>query len=126
MADKPYRFQLRRLKGWTMPPNSVSVARPGPLGNPFVVGTHGTVERCVYLHKALLAGLISLSDSVPVETQTAHYNAVMTAIPTHRGKNLGCFCRPDRPCHADALLGIFNHPFADKTVSGLECLGMNQ
>lgn len=31
----PKRFQLRRTKGWRLPPNTVSVARPGPYGNPF-------------------------------------------------------------------------------------------
>jgi hypothetical protein len=25
-----------------------------------------------------------------------------------RGKNLGCWCRPDQPCHADVLLDLAN------------------
>jgi hypothetical protein len=29
----PVRVQLRPTKGWRMPPNTVSVARPGPFGN---------------------------------------------------------------------------------------------
>lgn len=31
------RVQLRRVKGWRMPPNTVVVARPTILGNPFRV-----------------------------------------------------------------------------------------
>jgi len=31
----PVRVQLRRIKGWRMPENTRSVARPGPFGNPF-------------------------------------------------------------------------------------------
>jgi len=31
----PVRIQRRRVKGWKMPPNTVSVTRPGKWGNPF-------------------------------------------------------------------------------------------
>jgi hypothetical protein len=36
-AQAPIRVQLSRKKGWRMPPNTVSVARPGPFGNPYIV-----------------------------------------------------------------------------------------
>lgn len=32
---KPQRIQRKRVKGWRMPPNTVSVTRPGKFGNPF-------------------------------------------------------------------------------------------
>ena len=32
---KPVRIQRKRTKGWKMPPNTVSVTRPGKWGNPF-------------------------------------------------------------------------------------------
>lgn len=32
---KPVRIQRKRVKGWRMPPNTVSVTRPGKWGNPF-------------------------------------------------------------------------------------------
>jgi hypothetical protein len=32
---KPIRVQRKRAKGWKMPPNTVSVTRPGKWGNPF-------------------------------------------------------------------------------------------
>jgi hypothetical protein len=31
----PERIQRKRVKGWKMPPNTVSVTRPGKWGNPF-------------------------------------------------------------------------------------------
>lgn len=31
----PERIQLKRVKGWRLPPNAVSVARPTRYGNPF-------------------------------------------------------------------------------------------
>ena len=38
MPDTPQRIQLSRAKGWRMPADTVSVARPGKWGNPFRVG----------------------------------------------------------------------------------------
>lgn len=32
---KPIRIQRRRVKGWKMPANTISVTRPGKWGNPF-------------------------------------------------------------------------------------------
>ena len=34
---KPVRVRLSRKKGWKLPPDTVSVARPGRWGNPFSV-----------------------------------------------------------------------------------------
>ncbi len=36
-TTKPVRVQLSRRKGWMMPPNTVSVARPARWGNPFAI-----------------------------------------------------------------------------------------
>ena len=33
----PQRIQRKRTKGWKMPPNTVSVCRPGKYGNPFYI-----------------------------------------------------------------------------------------
>lgn len=52
----PERVQLRRRKGWTLPPNTVVVSRPGKWGNPFVVGTHGTRQECVNRFAYLVVG----------------------------------------------------------------------
>ena len=57
MIAQPIRVQLRRTKGWRMPVNTVTVARPTKWGNPFMVnecreaGFQGTdqqiASRCV-------------------------------------------------------------------------------
>lgn len=39
----PERIQLRRTKGWRMPPDTVKVDRTTKWGNPFVVGKPGGV-----------------------------------------------------------------------------------
>ena len=87
----PERIQLKRIKGWRMPPNTVKVTRPGRYGNPFVVGRDGTVEECIAKFKA----------EMPDFAKQAYRNEL-------RGKNLACFCPLDRPCHADYLLEISN------------------
>lgn len=35
MPDTPRRIQLRRTKGWRIPPSTVVVARPSMWGNPW-------------------------------------------------------------------------------------------
>jgi len=87
----PERIQLKRVKGWRMPPNTVKVTRPGRYGNPFVVGRDGTAEECIAKFKA----------EMPDFAKEAYRNEL-------RGKNLACFCPLDRPCHGDILLKIAN------------------
>lgn len=98
---KPIRVQLSRRKGWRMPANTVSVARPTKYGNPHSVGycyecrVDHTREEAVAKFRALL------SEFVP--SQFAEL----------RGKNLACWCKLGKlgePCHADVLLEIANAP----------------
>lgn len=92
-----------------MPENTISVARPGPLGNPFVVGKDGTRERCVELYRLLLGGYLCLTSGPSIAEQEAVIAAVRDRLPSLRGKNLACWCRNDgKPCHADVLLELAN------------------
>lgn len=108
MTGMPQRIQLSRRKGWRMPENTVTVARPGPWGNPFIVGKHGDAAYCVDLYKALLAGLIRVGadpDAAALE-RTRQFVADNAGELT--GKNLACWCKSGAPCHADVLLKIAN------------------
>lgn len=96
--DKPHRVQLSRKKGWRMPPDTLSVARPGKWGNPYVFSeAEGGRSRAVAAYRDLL---FAFDDPV--------------GWPEHigelRGKNLACWCRLDQPCHADVLLELANRP----------------
>jgi hypothetical protein len=89
----PKRIQLSRRKGWRMPPNTVSVARPGKWGNPFRVGKDAAnAAQAVALFRDWA---IAPYGSVPDPTEL-------------RGKNLACWCPLDQPCHADVLLELAN------------------
>jgi hypothetical protein len=112
--EQPKRIQRKRIKGWKMPPNTVSVTRPGKWGNPFKVGQ--------------TYNIIDLPTNVPVysDSNTLTISRPSTAVsiyekwlkdqmragnldPTElRGKNIACFCHPDEWCHGDVLLQYAN------------------
>jgi hypothetical protein len=84
----PERVQLRRTKGWRMPPNTVKVDRSTKWGNPWFV-TH---------------------EISAVQAVTWFRNEHVGSLPVAelRGKNLACWCPLDKPCHADVLLELAN------------------
>jgi hypothetical protein len=67
-------------------PFDVYIGRPGPWGNPFVIGLDGA------------RGTVLRKYKVWVKKQPG----LMTRLGELRGKRLGCFCAP-LPCHGDVL-----------------------
>lgn len=110
MSESPRRIQLRRAKGWRMPPDTVKVDRTTKWGNPFVVGIDGTAEDCVHLYIRLLSGLICLTAAASTEAQILARGHAAHQIGELHGKNLACWCRQGKPCHADVLLKLANAP----------------
>lgn len=112
---QPVRIQRKRVKGWKMPENTVSVTRPGKWGNPFVCikedgywwikdmdgnywdlrhsEKYSATKRCIELYGAWIEGKILIKENNLKELE---------------GKNLACFCPLDQPCHADVLLKLSN------------------
>lgn len=101
------RIQLRRKRGWKMPPNTVKVDRSTPWGNPFVTSKHGTQEECVRLFIVLIAGHACLSTN-NLKEQLAFLNHFRENLEDLRGKNLACWCQKGTPCHGDVLLHLSN------------------
>lgn len=101
-ATHPKRIQLRRTKGWRMPPNTVKVDRSTKWGNIFVAGRPNPLipgavvadRRHAYL---LFRAHAPLNDDL-----------VEAARRELRGLNLGCWCSPDEDCHADVYLDLAN------------------
>jgi hypothetical protein len=113
MGEAPQRVQLRRTKGWRMPPNTVSVARPGKFGNPFTVGCNPS-----HFSTALPSLCTSVEQAVVCFRYYADSFITITSgrwIEPLRGKNLGCWCKLDQPCHADVLLELANAPETART-----------
>lgn len=122
----PERIRLSRQKGWRLPADAVSVARPGRWGNPFKVGQ----RRMVFTELGwgpvsdrepgpILDGTIA--NVVLVETReqaVAMYRMWLVSVLASEwpldlslltGHDLACWCPLDGgPCHADVLLSIAN------------------
>jgi Domain of unknown function (DUF4326) len=125
----PIRVQLSRRKGWRMPPNTVSVARPGRWGNPFFVAIVGR-ERAVSMFRELMRGFFSgpaladLSDEqfATVYAAKTKFEKRIGALYLRSsaryelaGKNLACWCPLPAEgeqdlCHAAVLLDVANDP----------------
>lgn len=98
----PVRVQRSRARGSRIPPNTVYVGRPGPWGNPYVVGTPGIPDAATAV--ALYREWAADWDS-PGHPAFKHSRE---ALDTLRGKNLACWCAIGEPCHADVLLELAN------------------
>jgi hypothetical protein len=64
----------------------VYVGRPSKWGNPFAIGRDGTRDEVIAKYRAWLM----------------QQPALLAQLPELRGKNLVCWCAPQR-CHADVL-----------------------
>jgi hypothetical protein len=118
----PVRIQRQRTKGWRMPPNTVSVTRPGPFGNPWTIElaidyaasncslnlSRGEApEYAVEQYRLMLENKIDFRRA-PIAS--GFRDNVMAILPTLRGKNLACWCKVGAPCHGDVLLEFANRP----------------
>jgi hypothetical protein len=90
--NPPVRVQIRRTKGWRRPPNTMFVARPSLLGNPYSVAEHGRAE-ALRLYREWIMDQPELIEMLRRDM---------------RGLSLACWCPPGVPCHADILLEIAN------------------
>lgn len=107
----PIRIQLKRTKGWRMPANTVSVARPGKFGNIFSVAPKlkiGTPISC-----GRYVAVPTVEDAVECYRLWLTENLDGRALAEDakrelRGKNLACWCKEGDLCHADVLLRAAN------------------
>ncbi len=109
---KPVRVRLSRKKGWKLPPDTVSVARPGRWGNPFSVAPElapGTPVGTRYTAMPTVAEAVAAYRRW-IERDPAGREVARQARRELRGKNLACWCPLDGPCHAEVLLDIANRP----------------
>ncbi|MDH7638918.1 DUF4326 domain-containing protein [Sphingomonas oryzagri] len=114
----PVRIQLSRRKGWRMPENTVSVARPGIFGNPWTVADARAAgySKCDTVLaawcKSLFRDWLLKRDGITemLVGGKKRRERLLAELPRLRGKNLACWCHPSEPCHADVLLELANAP----------------
>ena len=96
------RIKRSRRKGWRMPPNAVYVGRPTMWGN----------------YAAMRMGISDQAQAAEAFrhwlTEEASYAWKGRAIIELRGKDLACWCKLDRPCHADVLLDFVNNTLVEQ------------
>ena len=120
MNRPPAEIQLRRVKGWRLPPGAVSVARPTKWGNPYRVGVEvETAEEAVlaYARDLIDAALCRLSAESMTVWRENHpmgpagpFYVISHACSRLRHRGLACFCRIGTPCHRAVLLELANRP----------------
>ena len=133
----PKRIQLRRVAGWRKPEGAIVVARPSRWGNPYRVGTMADIYGTHYPlnHDALVVwhqsrkgykrsgewtgfsdrgeatrfavdlyrrALLAMADGID---GARHLDCYLGEL---RGHDLGCWCKPGDPCHAETLLALAN------------------
>jgi hypothetical protein len=115
----PQRIQRKRTKGYRMPPETVSVTRPGVFGNPFPVDVYGALIATDRFRRWITGNMSALEMSQSSRAdQWGGANVSLVTVrrwmldemPKLRGKNLACFCPLDAPCHANVLLELANAP----------------
>jgi hypothetical protein len=95
------RIQLKRSKGWTMPPGAVKVDRTTRWGNPFTVADCGTAAVAVANHGRWMRGEDPWRRAAGAARRGGDQDRA-------RGRDLACWCPAAGPCHADLLLRIAN------------------
>lgn len=125
-TEAPVRVKLSRAKGWRMPPNTVSVARPSKWGNPFAMAKaidvgYATPETAqafvVQCFRDWNSPLTSTRWWMGPESD-ARRRPFVEDLDQLRGKNLACWCALDAPCHADVLLELANAPTTPTLETG--------
>lgn len=106
---KPRRIQLKRTKGWRMPPNTVKVDRSTKWGNPYRVGFADCGCRAAGECEHNRFRCETVAEAVQAFREIPRSQRRIEEIRRElRGKNLACWCPLDQPCHADVLFEIAN------------------
>jgi hypothetical protein len=105
---KPRRIHLNRTKGWRKPSNCVSVGRPTEWGNRYVVGREPLhIDGRRVLVRDRSHGVQLYREWL--DDQLRRFPSVRDRIRHELGgRDLGCFCPLDVPCHADVLIEVAN------------------
>lgn len=121
--DKPRRVQLRRTKGWRMPPNTVKVDRSTRFGNPHdwrdwieqwpfdgPRAPGGFDKEGYYQEPEIDRDEWCRAMATQAFEEDVRSGVIVLPIKELRGKNLACWCphKSHKACHADVLLELAN------------------
>lgn len=92
MSQETKLVNIKLEPHWKQDPNFVYIGRPGPFGNPFIVGLHGDRETVINLFRQKVESDPDLKRAIKLQCT---------------GKILGCYCVP-KSCHGDVIKEICN------------------
>jgi hypothetical protein len=101
----PIRFQQRPGKPSKPSPQARCVYGPSKWGNPFKMKEYGR-QGAADMYRATLFG-------DQAEARRILHHDLFEVRSELTGRDLGCYCRLDQPCHADTLLEVANGVLAD-------------
>jgi len=93
------RIQMKRTKGWRKPENTVYVGRPSKWGNPFKVNKDLDAKCSSYRQGIIDQYELWLRKRLEWDI---HF------LDELKGKDLGCWCPFDKPCHVDVIIKVLN------------------
>jgi hypothetical protein len=76
----------------------IYIGRGSPLGNPFIIGKHGTRDEVIKSYEIYLKQKVEDGDSSIINA----LKAVSDLGKSYSGVNLICFCKPQK-CHGDVI-----------------------
>lgn len=105
----PIRIQMKPIKGWRIPTNTIYVGSPSKWKNPYKVGDKISLLN-VITNEPYEREIDALGAKILFRAKVKSYGkaAEKEIISGLKGKNLACTCKIGDPCHADVLLEIAN------------------
>jgi hypothetical protein len=113
----PKRVQLSRTAGWRMPPNTVKADRSTRFGNPYCIGEPIDLKQARRWAWDISPEGKAVVCRCAMEAVRRFTHCLVRDEAFHPflrehlgGRNIGCWCALDAPCHVDSLLVVANPP----------------
>lgn len=101
----PTRIQLKRSRGWRIPPGAVKVDRSTWWGNPYRVSESASAAQTVQALRAEIEKNGFFTGLLKGRSMKINRSMIEQKL---KGKSLACWCPLESACHADLLLEIAN------------------
>lgn len=130
-APRPVRLRLSRQPGFNLQEHSramnglpaINCARPGPYGNPYVIGKHGSRINCVRWFICMADGMLPMVGGKElIDRVLAMLPHMQRLADGLKGNNLACWCQLPSGrdaldiCHCQVWLALANDADPVKTL----------
>lgn len=85
-------------------PDAEYIGRPSPLGNPFVIGQHGSRGEVCDAYDEWFRSQVQSGNPVIKDELIRLYRLMQSRSQLY----LGCYCGPSQRCHGDTIIQFLN------------------